>query len=229
MESSQLITETRQILYYNKYQFRAKIINSELASTRNITTIAEFTKRKHHYFTYGIGIAKPKILSDSELESIGKYLTWVNKHSESVTIRVQGNGVSVFSNDLSLLKTLANIYPSTRFSKVDLLATPVAGIKYFVNQPKYQHRVMIKNSKIKSETLSDILELFDRYDDTVMRPSKSFLKWLYRVNKWPLNAQVYIYGSFYIDYNDPAVLTLMHLTLSDIFGKSYKLEKRPAQ
>jgi len=135
----------------------------------------------------------------------------------------------VFSNDLSLLQTLTSIYPSTQFSKVDLLATPVAGIKYFVNQPKYQHRVMIKNSKIKSETLSDILELFDRYDDTVMRPSKSFLKWLYRVNKWPLNAQVYIYGSFYIDYNDPSVLTLMHLTLSDIFGKSYKLEKRPAQ
>lgn len=222
-----MITETRQILYYNKYQFRAKINNSELASTRNITTTAEFTKRKHHFYSYGIGIAKPRILSDSELESIDKYLTWVNKNSESVTIRVQGNGVSVFSNDLSLLKTLANIYPSTQFSQADLLATPVAGIKYFVNQPKYQHRVMIKNSKIKSETLSDILELFARYDDTVMRPSKSFLKWLYRAGRYPLNAQFYIYGSFYIDYNDPSVLTLMHLSASDIFGKSYKLEKLP--
>jgi hypothetical protein len=227
-----LITETRQIFYYNKYQFRAKINNSELSSTRNITTIAEFTKRKHHFYSYGIGIAKPRILSDSELESIDKYLTWVNKNSESVTIRVQRNGVSVFSNDLSLLKTLSNIYPSTEFSQADLIANPVAGIKYFVNQPKYQHRVMVKNIKIKSETLSDIQDLFARYDDTVMRPSKSFTKWLNRVNRvgwYPLNTQFYIYGSFYIDYNDPSVLTLMHLTLSDIFGKSYKLEKRPTQ
>jgi hypothetical protein len=224
-----LITETRQIFYYNKYQFRAKINNSELSSTRNITTIAEFTKRKHLFFSYGIGAARPKILSDNELASIDKYLTWVNKNSESVTIRVQGNGVSVFSNDLSLLKTLTNIYPSTEFSQADLIANPVTGIKYFVNQPKYQHRVMVKNIKIKSETLSDIQDLFARYDDTVMRPSRSFTKWLNRVNKWPLNTQFYIYGSFYIDYNDPSVLTLMHLTLSDIFGKSYKLEKRPTQ
>jgi hypothetical protein len=224
-----LITETRQIFYYNKYQFRAKINISELSSTRNITTIAEFTKRKHHFFSYGIGAARPKILSDNELASIDKYLTWVNKNSESVTIRVQGNGVSVFSNDLSLLKTLTNIYPSTEFSQADLIANPVTGIKYFVNQPKYQHRVMVKNIKIKSETLSDIQDLFARYDDTVMRPSRSFTKWLNRVNKWPLNTQFYIYGSFYIDYNDPSVLTLMHLTLSDIFGKSYKLEKRPTQ
>jgi hypothetical protein len=200
-----------------------------LASTRNITTIAEFTKRKHHFYSYGIGIAKPRILSDSELESIDKYLTWVNKNSESVTIRVQGNGVSVFSNDLSLLKTLANIYPSTQFSQADLIATPTSGVKYFVNQPKYQHRVMIKNIKIKTETLSDIQSFLTRYDDTVMRPSKSFLKWLNRVNKWTLSAQFYIYGSFYIDYNDPSILTLMHLSISDIFGKSYKLEKRPAQ
>lgn len=224
-----MITETRQILYYNEYQFRAKINNSELSSTRNITTIAEFTKRKHHFYSYGIGIARPKILSDSELESIDKYLTWVNKNSESITIRVQGNGVSVFSNDLSLLKTLTNIYPSTQYSQANLIANPVTGIKYFVNQPKYQHRVMVKNIKIKSETLSDIQELFARYDDTVMRPSKSFTKWLNRVSKWPLNAQVYIYGSFYIDYNDPSVLTLMHLSASGIFGNSYKLEKRPAQ
>ena len=202
-----------------------------MSSTRNITTIAEFTKRKHLFFSYGIGAARPKILSDNELASIDKYLTWVNKNSESVTIRVQGNGVSVFSNDLSLLKTLSNIYPSTEFSQADLIANPVTGIKYFVNQPKYQHRVMVKNIKIKSETLSDIQDLFSkyRYDDTVMRPSKSFTKWLNRVNKWPLNTQFYIYGSFYIDYNDPSVLTLMHLTLSDIFGKSYKLEKRPTQ
>lgn len=224
-----MITETRQILYYNKYQFRAKINNSELASTRNITTIAEFTKRKHHFYSYGIGIAKPRILSDSELESIDKYLTWVNKNSESVTIRVQGNGVSVFSNDLSLLKTLTNIYPSTEFSQADLIANPVTGIKYFVNQPKYQHRVMVKNIKIKSETLSDIQDLFARYDNTVLCPSRSFTKWLNRVSKWPLNTQVYLYGSFYIDYNDPSVVTLLHLTLADIFGKSYKLEKRPAQ
>jgi hypothetical protein len=200
-----------------------------LASTRNIATIEEFRKRKHHFYSYGIGIARPKILSDSELASIDKYLTWVNKNSESVTIRVQGNGVSVFSNDLSLLKTLTTIYPSTEFSQVDLIATPTSGVKYFVNQPKYQHRVMIKNIKIKTETLSDIQSFLTRYDDTVMRPSKSFLKWLNRVNKWTLSAQFYIYGSFYIDYNDPSILTLMHLSISDIFGKSYKLEKRPAQ
>lgn len=224
-----MITETRQILYYNKYQFRAKIINSELASTRNIATIEEFRKRKQHYATYGIGVIKPRVLSISELESIDKYLTWVNKNSESVTIRTQGNGVSVFSNDLSLLKTLTTIYPSTEFSQVDLIATPTSGVKYFVNQPKYQHRVMIKNIKIKTETLSDIQSFLTRYDDTVMRPSKSFLKWLNRVNKWTLSAQFYIYGSFYIDYNDPSILTLMHLSISDIFGKSYKLEKRPAQ
>lgn len=224
-----MITETRQILYYNKYQFRAKIINSELASTRNIATIEEFRKRKQHYATYGIGVIKPRVLSISELESIDKYLTWVNKNSESVTIRTQGNGVSVFSNDLSLLKTLTTIYPSTEFSQVDLIATPTSGVKYFVNQPKYQHRVMIKNIKIKTETLSDIQSFLTRYDDTVMRPSKSFTKWINRVNKWTLSAQFYIYGSFYIDYNDPSILTLMHLSISDIFGKSYKLEKRPAQ
>jgi hypothetical protein len=200
-----------------------------LASTRNIATIEEFRKRKQHYATYGIGVIKPRVLSISELESIDKYLTWVNKNSESVTIRTQGNGVSVFSNDLSLLKTLTTIYPSTEFSQVDLIATPTSGVKYFVNQPKYQHRVMIKNIKIKTETLSDIQSFLTRYDDTVMRPSKSFLKWLNRVNKWTLSAQFYIYGSFYIDYNDPSILTLMHLSISDIFGKSYKLEKRPAQ
>jgi hypothetical protein len=200
-----------------------------LASTRNIATIEEFRKRKQHYATYGIGVIKPRVLSISELESIDKYLTWVNKNSESVTIRTQGNGVSVFSNDLSLLKTLTTIYPSTEFSQVDLIATPTSGVKYFVNQPKYQHRVMIKNIKIKTETLSDIQSFLTRYDDTVMRPSKSFTKWINRVNKWTLSAQFYIYGSFYIDYNDPSILTLMHLSISDIFGKSYKLEKRPAQ
>ena len=224
-----MITETRQILYYNKYQFRAKIINSDLSSTRNISTIEEFIKRKQHYATYGIGTARPRVLAPTELDSVGRYLAWIHKNSGDITVRTQGNGVSVFSNDLELLKDLSTIYSNTEFSKVDLLSTPASGVKYFAKEPKYQYRVMIKNIKIKTETLSDLQSLLARYDCTVMRPSKSFAKWISRVNKWSLSTQFYIYGSFFIDYNDPSMLTIMHLSASGIFGKSYKLEKRPAQ
>ncbi len=97
--------EFRDILYYDKYKYRARISISGVRFTMYTKTIQSFVRlinRSHEYKSYST--IQPKQLEEirKNIDSISNYITYRNdiQKNKLGSIRIEGNRVSVFSNEL---------------------------------------------------------------------------------------------------------------------------------
>lgn len=224
MESFKLITEERETLFYKKYQYRASFRCSGISYTRMAKSYIEFER------SYNSRFHKASTLTAGQKKTIKQFIDWKNdiiSKKLEVSFRLEGWTASIYSNDLELLETLTNFVRDFKLTEVKLLNAP-AGTKYFVRQPKHTHRAYLNNLRIPIGDFSSLKEMLNRYENSLF-PSKTLNRWL---NGRFINrslSTVFLYGSHYIEFDDPAMLTILHLTFPDIIGKSYKLEKRPDQ
>jgi hypothetical protein len=155
------------------------------------------------------------------------------KKDKTATVRIEGEIASVFSNDLDLLKTLELIGCHVDYTEVD--DTIIAGIKYFVRDPKFKYRIYFKSKRVNEDFRTKLQNFIERYKDTdtVIVPSGSLTSWLkddsnYVRGSWSYHwNKCYTSSNYFIDYNDESTLTLFSLMFSGMISKTYKLEKRP--
>lgn len=218
MESSKLIIEKREKIYYGKYLYRANFICRGISRTR----YAKNMERILHYSKYYREELKP-----IEIKIIENYLKWIETNKKEVSVRIENSKIGIYSNNLDLLKTLENFVQYVTYTKAESVIT-TDGIKYFVRSPKHSYRVYLKNKGLSGTEISDFKELLQRYEDQLY-PSKSLKFWLDRTTKYSnMNFKVtYMYGSNYIEYDNPSLLSILYLSCSTIISKSYKLEKQP--
>lgn len=224
MESFKLITEEREVLFFKKYRYRASFRCNGINYTRLAKNYNDFFRN------YNLRFNKGSILTAAQQKTIKNFIDWKNKITSNeleVSFRLEGWNASVYSNDLELLETLNNFIKDVRFTEVKLINAPV-GTKYFIRQPKHDHRAYLKNLRIPASDFLALRDIFTRYENSLF-PSKTLIRWLNNRYISPSATSVFLYGSHYIEYDEPSMLTLLHLTFPEIMGKSYKLEKRPNQ
>lgn len=238
MESSKstqsLKTQVRDKLFYKKYKYKARFycpgiqiimyarddkwIKNQLANPRN-KDIRPYSGKILEFFDF----YKEHHLCKNDL----------------VTIRLDYNVTSVFSNDLKLLQTLEDIGCPIEYTEA--IDSIPEGIKYFVKEPKHKYRLYFKSKRVSESFPEKLKSWIERYENTgtVITPC-SALKYWYTPsasrakitnmfpsvanNNWRLQ---YTVDSFFIDYNDESVLTLFMLMFDGIAGKKYKLLKKP--
>lgn len=154
-----------------------------------------------------------------DFDQITKFFDWKNnKDSEKFMYRVQGNQVSFFSNDIELLKSLTDIDPRCKFSMADIKET---NIMYFKNEPKYKYRTFFKGRKAPADFCENIENLQKMYGDK-LHFSPGMVKTMAKYQRSPYR---YMHTSYYVDYNDPSMLTILGLWFQDILAKTYSLQK----
>lgn len=222
--------EYRDCDYYSRYEYRARFTLKGIRYTWYTKTAEEFKKRVESGQGY-YGIKKEdKIIVNQNLPTILDFITWRNlrKEDKQAMIRIEGDVVAVFSNDLALLNTLQNLNASLEIDYTQVQKSAFIGVKSFVNEPKHKYRVYLKSKRVESQFAKDLYELFNRTKE--LYPSVALKYWTnsFAINPVSLSWRFrYSSASHFIDYDDESTLSYLALMHGDMLGKRYKLEKRP--
>lgn len=220
--SLKLKVEEREKLYYSKYAYKAVCRVKGAHYTNNITSIDEY---KDKIQTIQGGLRRyPVHIPDGleeidyhDLDTLIRYIVKFEKN-EKGTLRREGNNITFFSNDLDFLKKAPSTFSPKKLFKAELLP---AGVKYFKRDVPAPYRVHMKEARVPASIKNDVIS-FIRKNEGV-EGSSAFMMWLHRPHRWD---QVWCSKTFYINYNEPSQLTMMHLLFPEIIGKNYKLEKK---
>lgn len=216
----------RDSTYYNKYNYRARV-NVKGLRRGFYYEPEEFEEKFNKNKLWGRMTDEEKQTIRQNLPEIKACLQFRidNKKNKQVTIRMEGNTMAVFHNDLDFLhKTFDGLVGATvDYSQAETAG--YAGIKLFVNEPKYKYRIYLKSKRVPDgfrDGMSTILA-----NNKQLKPSGAFKDWLREDNNrgwWWTN---YASANHFIDYNDESYLSYLSLMYGEYFGKKYKLEKRP--
>lgn len=232
MELFKLKIEKRNKLYYGKYPYRAtlKVVGSSYTyySKNYDDFCARMQRHKndvnksqnyhvkdgHEYWV--------KFLDTINYLKIKEYFKWRETNADYVTIRVEGDKISVFCCDLNLLTTLETINPQVTYTKVIPLKNDTL---YFKKTPKFKYRTFFKSKRITTEFGQNVLDFAKRYNtSTEIKLSSSIVKFIKERN---INRYTYLHGSYFVDYNNESVKSLVYMFFGDMLGKTYYLEKEP--
>lgn len=232
--------DQRSTLYFNKFQYRARLTIMGLnrtCSSKNFLDFLKVVERQKTSISESNAYFRRMAteIEAIDLDAMEQYFLWRNKHvnaNKEALVRVEGNTAGVFSNDLVLLKTLEKIYTGVIVDYTEVDQTIPQGTKYYVEEPKHKFRVYLKSRRVEDTWKESINRFIERYKgtDTVIVPSGSFNTWLNSTKqtyRWQWNTH-YCSSHYYIDFDDDSTNTLFSLMFGDMIHKRYKLEKRPA-
>lgn len=226
----EVVKDHRSHLYYNKYQYRAKLRLRGIRRTWYAKDLAEFKKRINDISAW----KTKKELEDLDFNAIGRYIDWrniyftpKNKKDKKVLVRIEGEVASIFSNDLNVLKTLESIdgLDNLKYSEIDICVE--SGVKYFVHEPKYKYRVYFKSRHVEEKFRENLAKFIDRYKatNTTIVPCTSLRKWLSNDLKHNWYSR-FCSSHYFIDFNDEGVNSLISIMFGDMIKARFKLEKR---
>lgn len=211
-------------LYFSKYVYRARVhmVGAYLCSYSSKKE--DFEKR----------IRANKSIKTANPDDLVKFSVFKKamKKGEG-TIRIEGNIASVFSNDLNYLKGLETLGFVVDYTEVqDNVPT---GTKYFVEEPKFKHRIYLKSKRVSDDFPKKLQNMFERYKGTNTKivPSPSLKDWLNErrgtpsLGGWLAWKRSYCSSHFFIDYNDESFITIFALTFTNMISRKFTLEKRP--
>lgn len=227
MESFKLKIEKRNKLYFNKFKYRAVTRVQGAAYTYYTpdleTFITRMEKLRDHKPRYGVRVLKDdwkEYWEEVNLDQISQLLTWRNLVSkEKCLIRIQGDYVSFFSNELPLLETLDSIDKNVEFTEAVCYKS---NYMYFKKEPKYKFRTYFKGKRMPKDFSENIQNLDNMYGSLNFSPA--IFKSLFHNNWHPYR---YMHGSYFVEYNDEHMLTILSMWFPDMLAKTYVLAKEP--
>jgi hypothetical protein len=231
MESSKLKIEVKNKLYYNKFQYKAVCSIQGAAYTYYTQDIETFVSRMERlkdsrlHNRYGVRTVDDtwKVYwEEVNIDQISQFITWRNLvQKDKCMYRIQGDTVSFFSNDLSLLETLHSIDPNVTFTEVHQLNPEIL---YFKKQPTHQFRTFFKGKRCPEGFYDSVLEFSERYPN--VKISKGLLTYA-RIRRNAYSKFMYMHGSYHVDYNDASMLSVLHMLFPSMIAKTYSLAKQP--
>jgi len=227
MESFKLKVEKRNKLYFNKFKYKAvcKIQGATYTYyTHDLDTfVSRMEKLRDNKPRYGVRVLTDEwneYWDEVNLDQISQFITWRNVVNKDKCLhRIQGDHVSFFSDDLSLLQTLEVIDPNLLFYQAECLSPDVM---YFKKQPKYKYRTYFKGKRMPKDFSENIRSLQGMYSS--IHFSEGLFKSLFHNNWHPFR---YMHGSYFVEYNDEQMITILAMWFPNMLAKTYSLAKEP--
>jgi hypothetical protein len=163
------------------------------------------------------------------LPALKEIVTLAKERSQSknFTLRLEGDVLAVFANDLTLFDDIKKRIGQSYVVDCTLAETAgYSGVKYFVNEPKHKYRVYLRSKRVDDNFHVELGEILKKqkklYGSAALRhwlsrDAKRYGIWYFR---WTSSAH-------FIDYDDESTLSYLALMFGHVLGKKYKLEKRP--
>lgn len=223
MESFKLITENRSDLYYKKYAFKVTFNILHIGRTRYCSDFKAF--RNRIAFLRSKGWLRPDFKISKQLQTyIQNYFDWKKSlTNEDIVTRLDLHSFSICSNDIELLKKYAQYFVGAyTIFKTANVSIP-QNTMYFKRTPPTKYRVYFKSTRVNGDFYETLNDLISRYanTDSQLYPSKSLRSWL----KYTGYSKTWIRSNYSIGYNNEADYTILALTIPEVLGSNFKLEK----
>jgi hypothetical protein len=221
--------EVKNKLYFNKFKYKAMCTIQGAAYTYYTpdleTFIIRMEKFRDNKLRYGIRVIEDdwkEYWDEVNLDQVSQFITWRNTVSkDKCMLRIQGDTVSFFSNDISLLDTLKSIDKHTSYFEAEVHKSDTI---YFSKSPKFKYRTFFKGKRCPEDFFTNVIEFCNRYPKTNVSRGLQALAHNRRKN---YNKFIYLHSSFYVDYNDESMVSILHMLFPNMVGKTYSLDKRP--
>lgn len=218
--------EYRDTDYWNKFKYRARLNIAGarfLYYTTNLQSWKNIVSTWDNKFIQLTSTEKQRILNSENLvKSFMDLRTSFTKNKDGM-VRIEGNTVAIFSNNLNLLHEIKKWDSSIDVDYTEVQVSQFSGVKYFVRDPKYNYRIYLKSKRVEKSIVDELRDFLSKHKE--LQASSGLKKWL-RSNHRTLWKFRYSYGSHFIDFDDESMITYLGLCFGDLIGKKYKLEKR---
>lgn len=222
--------EVKNKLYFNKFQYKATCFIQGAAYTYYAPDLETFIARMEKLRDvrtnkYGVRVLDndwSEYWEEVNISQISQFLVWRNTvDKEKCMLRIQGDTVSFFSNNLDLLQTLECIDTNVKFFEAKVLAPDTI---YFSKTPNYKFRTFFKSKRCPEDFLSNVIEFCNRYPKSNVSRG---LQLLAQNRKSSFTKFMYLHSSYYVDYNEESMISILHMLFPNMVGKTYSLAKRP--
>ena len=216
--------------YYNKFTYRVRFVMPSIRYIINELTVEGLMKRYNATSGWRVIKESDRPMVTEDLNSLKQLieLRKSGKKDGTATVRLEWNTVSIFSNDLSFLKTIENLKPDLECTYTQVQTNNFVGVKSFVKEPKHKFRVYLKSKIVKGELIPQLDTLLKRTPS--LYPCNSLKNWLLgallTTNQYSWRYR-FTSPIHFIDYDDESTLSYLAIMYGEYLGKRYKLEKRP--
>lgn len=222
--------EYRDSLYYNKYEYRLRLNVPGARYTYWCKKPEDLDKK-----LAGKGPKYSNVKTDDIVmvtqnlpalkEVVNLYIK--RKADKSYSLRLEGNTLSVFANDLAVIDTIKNQIGLTySLDCTHAQTVGFSGTRYFVKEPKHKYRVYLRSKRVDDNFHNELRNFFSTQKK--LYPSSALRQWYTRDGKhygiWYFR---WTSAAHYIDYDDESTLSYLALMYGEVLGKKYKLEKKP--
>lgn len=218
--------EIRDNLYYKKYHYKA-IITIPRGSWIKKRLMSEKEDFVQHM--------KKIIFSDKSLYIINNNPTmydnwwdwWNNLSTDDVAVRSENRITSVYSNDLSLLKTLSTVDKYVSITKA-IVPQKQTGIRWCRREPKYKYRAYFTGGRYEREKYKKLVDFLKKNKDIIHISQGLQRSWRYHYvddsyyHHLPL---VWTSKSYYVEYDDAKIEFWLQLSWDDFFNKYFEMKK----
>ncbi len=210
------IQTSRNKLFYNKYRYKVSI---NLVGSR-------YLKHSRSYNDFAKKVTNLGYAIDAYLESRYKTLfDFYKKYTDNkeVTFLRDYDSLGFYTSNETILNELLAMNLGL---KVHEAIAPPDKVMYFAKEPQYKYRVYLKSKRVSDSLIDSLSGFCDTYKDKNINVSNGLIKFI-NSEHWKRRIYSYLNNSFFIEFNDDSMITIMHLMMSECIGKTYKLEKRP--
>lgn len=224
-----IIQIERNKLFYNKFCYRVVLKYLGIRFISNCKDLDHFKRKiknaKSHRSIGWYRMPVPK-LTELNLELCEKLIGFYNQYSSNkeVTFLHDHVSLSVYTSNLDIIRELYHLDSNLGITQA-IPAPPQT--MYFAKEPKFAYRVYMKGIKVTDSFIADLQNFTKRYEHSHDIQVCQALTRYIDSSHWKKRYYSYLSNNYFIDYNDPGTLTLMHLLFNECLGKNYKLEKRP--
>jgi hypothetical protein len=211
------IQTSRNKLFYNRYRYKVSINIVGSRYLKNSRTYQDFANR-----VFSNRLTKPNTDLESRYRTVFDFYKKYMDNTEVTFLRYYDYLGFYTSNETIIHELLV----MNLGLKVHEAIAPPDKIMYFANEPQYKYRVYLKSKRVSDSLIDSLSGFCDTYKDKNINVSNGLIKFI-NSEHWKRRIYSYLNNSFFIEYNDDSMITIMHLMMSECIGKTYKLEKRP--
>lgn len=223
MDLSKLITENRKGLYCGRYEFKLSFMIPEIGRVRYCMDYKAF-KARIEFLRHKGWISQDFVLNKKLQIIFQNYFKWKpTTKNAGISIRLNRQRLSICANDITLLQHYATFFEGVPTVFRRAINNTPQGVLYFKRTPPTKYRVYFKYTKVDDTFYKTLAELFNRYKNTTspLYPSKSLTRWIDSTTIY----QGWISGNYSIGYNNESDYTIIALTIPEVLGPKFKLEK----
>jgi hypothetical protein len=218
--------EYRDMDYFNKFKYRARVVLPGVRFTYWVKTIDEWRDKVRNGKTWSRTYTpQEKVEMLNMSPTMEKFIDLKNnlKKNKNASIRIEGETAAIFSNDLQFLQDIKTWANNVDFTEA--VCAEYKGTKYFVGDPPHKYRVYLKSKRIENSIYNDLGSLLS--NNKSLNPSRALEKWLFGLDNISRWKSFYLSSAYFIDYDDESTLSYLAIMHGDLLGRKYKLEKRP--